>query len=124
MEERIHDQRLANEKILHKKLDAASWGVFFIWVAIAFLADVGWGAGLLGVGSIILGTQVIRKYLGLKLEGFWVVFGFFFVLGGVWELFNVQFIGIIPVLCIGVGLAVLVPTLLGKPRDFILCRYR
>jgi len=24
-------------------IDAAGWGLFFIWVGIAFLADVGWG---------------------------------------------------------------------------------
>ena len=124
MEEKNQNQRLTDNYVLHKKLDAASWSLFFIWMGIALFAEVGWGAGLLGVGFIILGTQVIRKYLGLKLEGFWVAFGFFFALGGLWELFNVQFIGIIPILCFGVGLAVLVFTLVGKARDSMLCRHR
>ncbi len=91
MEEKDQNQSWPDNDALRKKLDAVSWGLFFIWMGIAFLADVGWGAGFLGVGAIIFGTQVIRKYLGLKLEGFWVVMGFFFVCGGVWELFNGPF---------------------------------
>lgn len=91
MEEKNHSPKLTDNYVFHKKLDAAGWGLFFIWMGIAVLAHVGWGAGLLGVGVIILGTQVTRKYLGLRLKGFWVAFGFFFILGGVWELFNVSF---------------------------------
>ena len=121
MEERNHDQRSKNRHVLHKKLDAAGWGLFFIWVGIALFADVGWGAGLLGVGIIILGAQVARNYLGLKLEGFWVVAGFLFVLGGVWELFNVP-IDLMPILCISAGVALLVSVLIRKPGDSQLCR--
>jgi len=121
MEERNHAQRLKNRHVLHKKLDAARWGLFFIWIGIALVAHVGWGPGLLGVGIIILGAQVTRKYFGLKLEGFGVAVGFFFLLGGVWELFNVQF-GLLPILCIAVGVALLVSTLVGKPSDSVLCK--
>jgi hypothetical protein len=53
MEERNSDQRLVNGKDLHKKLDAVGWGSFFIWIGVAMLFNVGWGAGLLGVGVII-----------------------------------------------------------------------
>ena len=123
MEERNHDQKLTSKHVLHKKLDAVSWGLFFIWIGIALVAHVGWGAGLLGVGIIILGAQVIRKYLGLKLEGFWIVAGFLFVLGGVWELFNVP-LDLMPILCIAVGVALLVCTLVGKPGNSLSCRPR
>ena len=118
-----HDQGLTNRYVLNKKLDAASWGLFFIWIGIALFVHVGWGTGLLGVGIIILGAQVTRRYFGLKLEGFWVAIGFFFALGGVWELFNVQF-GLLPILCIAAGIALLVSSLVGKPGDSVLCRLR
>jgi hypothetical protein len=39
------------------------WGLFFIWMGIAVLADVGWGVGFLGVGLIILGALGAREYL-------------------------------------------------------------
>jgi hypothetical protein len=102
---------------------AWGWGLFFIWTGIAVLSDLGWGWGLLGVGIITLGAQVARKYFGLKLEGFWVAVGFFFVLGGVWKLLDVQ-LGLLPVLCIAVGIILLVSTLVGKPRHSSLCRFR
>jgi hypothetical protein len=123
MEERNHDQKLTSKHVLHKKLDAAGWGLFFIWVGIALVTHVGWAAGLLGVGIIILGAQVTRKYFGLKLEGFWVVSGFLFVLGGVWKLFNVP-LDLTPILCIVAGVVLLVSVLVRKPGDSASCRLR
>ncbi len=114
MEEKNHDE-LKNKRVLHHRLDAVGWSLFFIWMGIAFLADVGWGAGLLGVGIITLGIQLTRKSLGLRFEPFWVVVGFLFALGGVWELFQVRF-GLFPILCIAVGVAFLFSILVGK-RD-------
>lgn len=53
----------AQRKKLAWRLDAAGWGLFFSWLGIAVLADVGWGVGFLGVGLIILGGLVAREYL-------------------------------------------------------------
>jgi len=88
MAESDHDQRVANRRGLTKKLEAAGWGLFFIWIGIALLADVGWGVGLLGVGIIILGAQVSRRYLAL-----------------------------VPILCIVAGVALLASALDAGPRD-------
>lgn len=51
------------KKNLDRKVDAVGWGLFFIWMGIAILADVGWGIGLMGIGLIILGGLVAREYL-------------------------------------------------------------
>ncbi|MFN8521652.1 MAG: hypothetical protein U0821_00910 [Chloroflexota bacterium] len=67
---------------MHNRLEAAGWGLFFIWLAIAFLLDIGWGAALLGVGVIILGVQVARMYLRLHIEWFWLVLGLFSTVWG------------------------------------------
>ena len=99
-----------------RKLEAVSWGLFFVWIGIALLVDLGWGIGLLGVGVIILGTQMARKFMALQFETFWVVVGVLFVLGGVWELFSVR-VGLIPILCIVAGVALLVSALVGKAGD-------
>jgi hypothetical protein len=98
------------------KLDAVGWGLFFIWIGIALFANVSWGIGLLGVGIITLGGQVARKYMDLKFETFWIVVGLLFVLGGVWELFSVR-VSLVPLVCIGAGVALLVSALVGRPRD-------
>ena len=123
MEERNNDQRLVNGSALHKKLDAASWGLFFIWSGVAWLSDVGWGWGLLGVGIITLGAQAARKYFDLKLEGFWVAVGFIFVLAGIWELLDFQ-LGLLPILCVAAGVALVISALIGKLRHSSLCRLR
>ncbi len=123
MEERNNDQELKNKNALHKKLDAVGWGLFFIWTGVAVLFDVGWGWGLLGVGIITLGVQVARRYFDLRLEGFWVVVGFIFVLAGVLELLDFQ-LGLLPILCIAAGIALVVSTWIGKPRHSSLCRLR
>jgi len=105
-----HDERNpagANTWVLTRKLDAAAWGLFFIWTGIALLAGIGWGFGLLGVGIITLGGQFARKYFALTFEGFWVVVGLLFFVGGVWELLSVR-IGLVPILLIIAGAALLV----------------
>ena len=111
MADRYHDQTAVNRRALHKKLEAAGWALFFIWVGVALFAHIGWGVGLLGVGIIILGAQVARKYFALKLEGFWVAVGFLFGVGGFCKLVNVQ-LGLLPILCIVAGVALLVSTLI------------
>jgi hypothetical protein len=108
---------------LTRKLEAIGWALFFLWMGIALFAHIGWGAGLLGVGIITLGAQVARKYFALKLEGFWLAVGFFFVAGGIWKLFSIQ-LGLLPILCIVAGVVLLGSTLVGGPSDSALCRLR
>ncbi len=119
MKEMNNEQRLTSNVILSNRLDAAGWGLFFIWIGIALVSNLGWGAGLLGVGIITLGGQAARKYFGLRVEGFWVLVGSFFFLGGIWELANVQ-VGLMPILCIAVGLVFLVSTFVRKTGDCVL----
>ena len=116
MAECHNGQTMTKRGSLDKKLGAAAWGLFFIWTGIAFLADIGWGAGLLGVGIIALGAQVARRYFALKLEGFWVTVGFLFTVGGIWKLFQVQ-VGFMPILCIIAGFALLVSIFVGRARN-------
>jgi len=56
------EQKSVRKKV-HRQIDAIGWGVFFIWVGIAVLADLGWGVGLIGVGLIILGGFAARAHL-------------------------------------------------------------
>ena len=48
---------------LHRKLDAIGCALFFIWMGIAILANVGWGIGLIGIGLIILGGLAAKEYM-------------------------------------------------------------
>lgn len=95
------------------KLDSLGWALFFVWVGLALLLDVGWGIGLLGVGLITLGVQVARKSFALRVEAPWTLFGLLLVVGGAWELFEIE-VSLLPVLLIAVGVVVAVGALSGR----------
>jgi hypothetical protein len=103
---RVEHLPAANTLVVAHKLDAAAWGLFFVWIGVALMAGIGWGLGLLGVGAITLVGQVTRKYFGLAVEPFWVVVAFFFLLGGVGELLGLQF-SLVPIMLIVAGMALL-----------------
>lgn len=105
----VHHVPVMSTPTAHK-LDAALWGLFFLWAGIVLVAGLGWGVGLLGVGLITLGGQAARRYLGLALEGFWLLVGVFFLLGGVWELLGLRF-AVVPVLLIAIGITLLASAL-------------
>ncbi len=91
-----------------KQLDAGTWGVFFLWIGISFLAHLPWGIWLLGVGVIILGAQFARRMIDLRLDAFWLVAGALFLLGGVSDIARLKIhIAIIPALCIAAGIVLL-----------------
>ena len=98
---------------LSHKLDAIGWGLFFIWMGIAFLLDVGWGWSMVGIAIIILGEALIRKKMDLNVGGFWVVVGLLFLAGGLWELLEIQH-SIAPFAIIAIGVAVLWGAFSGK----------
>jgi len=95
------------ESELSNKLAAVAWGLFFVWIGIAVLADVGIGAGMLGVGIITLGAQIARRQFNLGIEGFWVVVGLLFLVGGLWNLFEAQ-LPLLPIVLIAAGILLLI----------------
>ncbi|UCD63124.1 MAG: hypothetical protein JSW34_10240 [Candidatus Zixiibacteriota bacterium] len=85
------------------RLGTVGWGLFFIWIGVAFLAELSLGVVLMGVGVITLFMQVLRSAYKLKLEWFWVAIGVLFLVGGIWELWEPE-LPLIPVLLIVAGL--------------------
>lgn len=111
-----------NRDLLHK-IDAVGWGVFLIWMGIAFLTNISWGIGLIGVGVIIIGGQAVRKYFQLPMERFWMIIGIVFLAWGVVELLSIQYGagvlipgGVLPILFIVAGIALVVSGLFRKPH--------
>ena len=107
---------VVDKQIRLEKLDGIAWGLFFLWIGIAFLANLGWGTGLLGIGIIILGGQTARKSIGFGFEMFWILVGFLFLLGGIWDLLSVR-VSLAPIVCIVAGVLLLASALLTKSRD-------
>lgn len=101
---------------VEKRLDALGWGLFFIWIGVALLAQLGWGVGLLGVGVLALGGQGARFHSGLKVDGFGIGFGVLLVAGGICHLLDVQH-GLTPVLCVAAGLALVISALVNRAKN-------
>lgn len=117
MTDQKNDEKKTIEKShAAKMLEVVGWGLFFIWIGISFLVKLHIGIGLLGVAVITLGTQMARKIYGLKLEGFWIIVGVLFLLGGIWELFTPT-IPLVPILLIVAGVVLLGSILLGKHKE-------
>lgn len=89
-----------------KLLESIGWGLFFVWVGISVLGKFHIGVGLMGIGVITLGGQAARVYYKLKPDGFWVVVGLLFLLGGIGELFQKK-IDLLPILLIAAGAVVM-----------------
>ena len=105
-----HVEQIPTRPVLAGRVDAAGWGLFFVWVGIALIAHLGWGMGLLGVGAITIGVQLARKYVGAGAEPFWVVVGLLFVAGAAAEFLKFEF-SFLPFVLILAGLALLVSAL-------------
>ncbi len=84
----------------------AVWGLLMVWIGAVLLFQWGWGIGFVGAGAILLGAQVVRRSLQLRVDGFALVVGAVFVICGAGSLFQVA-VDLFPVLCIVAGLALL-----------------
>ena len=99
----------------HRQLSAIGWGVLFIWVGIAALFNVGWGYGLIGVGVIILGSQIAHILVGeTHIDWFSTIVGLMFLFGGIWILFGIQ-VSLVPIFVIVAGVALLLSALTSRP---------
>jgi hypothetical protein len=92
-----------------------AWGLLLLWVGIAMLANLGWGIGLVGAGAIVLGAQAARRFIvELPFEGFSVIIGFVFVIGGVWKLVNGH-VDLVPIVALVAGAALILGAFTSKP---------
>jgi hypothetical protein len=89
-----------------RKLDAFGWGLFLIWLGIVLLAKAQTSVALLGIGIIMIGVQLARVVLKLRMEGFWFVAGLLFIVGALWQLANAR-IPLVPILLIAAGVALM-----------------
>ncbi len=99
-----------------ERLDTLVWGLLLVWIGLALLIALGWGIGLLGVGAILLGQQLAKRYIGSKLDTFWLVVGTVFVIGGITDLLGFH-ISLIPVACIVAGVVLLLSASFEKSTE-------
>jgi hypothetical protein len=96
----------SENRALARRLNVTARGLFFIWLGVAVLAQLGWGWTLLGIGVIVLGEQAARWRLDLKLSTAWTIGGAIFLVGGLWQLIHIQF-PLAPLLLILLGATII-----------------
>ncbi len=96
----------SDERALDKRIEAAAWGGFLVWIGVALLAHVGWGVGFLGASLITFGAQAWRKHRGVRVDRFSLMIGALFAVLGVWNVFEPR-VDIVPVLFIVAGIGLL-----------------
>ncbi len=101
------------QRDLANRIDTVSWALLFIWVGIAFLLKVGWPTGLIGVGILFAGEQIVRLVIKVKVEWFWGLVGLAFIAGGIWHLTESD-VPFVPILLILAGVVLLLSVVFKK----------
>lgn len=102
-----HGVGVRDPREAERRVAAAGWGAFFIWIGIAFIVGIGFAWTMIGVGAITMLTQLARTSVHLPVERFWIVVGGLFAAAGVWDLVGLG-IPLIPVLLIVLGTTIVV----------------
>jgi hypothetical protein len=99
-----------------RRVDAVSWAVFFIWIGVALLMNIGWAWALLGISAIVLGTQAALHLSGDKVEVFWIACGAVLLASAIWLMLGLTW-PLAPVLLVVLGIVMLGNSLFGgQPR--------
>ena len=92
---------------LSRQLESAAWGLFFLWMGIAWFSGIGWYWGMVGVGVIFLGEAIIQFHRNLSVSPMAVLFGLLFFTGGLWGISTAPF-ALLPVLFVLFGIAMVI----------------
>ncbi len=99
-----------------RSIDSIGWALFFMWVGIALLANLGWTVSLIGTAVIILVVQGLLYLRGERMDVFMAAVGVVLLIGAVADIYGSVWT-LFPALLIVIGIAMLADTLRGSPRD-------
>ena len=107
---------MSEQAAIAGKIAGASFGLFLVWVGASFLVQWGPGIGLLGIGVIILGAQLVRTFFNLAAEWFWIIVGALFLAAGASDLSGVPLPWnfLFPIFLIAVGAGLIFSIIKGK----------
>lgn len=98
----------------NKQLEQVAWGLVLILAGALFIIpdeQIPSGVWAVGFGLILLGLNLNRLRLDIKMSGFTLLVGIISLLSGLWDLFLEDTMGfeldIIPILLILIGLNIL-----------------
>ena len=114
----MNERAPQDRKVLNKRLETLSWGLFLIMcggVALVPNGVIPQGSWLLGAGLIMLGLNVARYLNGIRISGFTAVLGVIATASGIGSIAGVD-VPVLPVILILVGANLLLRPLFERPR--------
>ena len=78
---------------LNKRLESIAWGIFLIMIGCLWLIPnrpFPEGAGLIGIGIILLGLNLARNLSGIKMSGTTIFLGALSLIVGISDLFGLD----------------------------------
>jgi len=99
------------EAKLGKRIDAVGWALFFIMIGGIGLVPketIPEGTWLVGVGAIMLGTNLVRYKNNLKVSTFTIILGIIAIAAGLSGYYGMD-LPIFSILLILVGLSIILP---------------
>jgi hypothetical protein len=91
---------------VRRRIDAAAWASFFIWIGSSMLVNVGWGWFLAGLGAIVLTAQTALRIAGERMERGWLACGVLLLVAALWDILGLNW-PFAPLLMILLGVIVL-----------------
>ena len=98
--------RISANGTFARRIDAAGWAVFFIWVGISLLTGIGWTWSLVGTAAIILAVQAALLLRGEAVDLFMAAVGIVLLGGSVADLYGLPW-SFLPAALIVIGVAML-----------------
>ena len=112
-------RQIKQKNALNKRLEAISWALFLIMIAVLWLMPEGRmpkDAWLIGVGLIMLGLNGTRYLYGIKLSGFTIVLGIVALAYGTSSSLGVS-LPFFPILFLIIGASIILFPLIKKKRS-------
>jgi len=100
---------------LDRRVDSGTMGVFLLLLGTGLLLGIGWGAGLIGVGIILLVEQAVRRHLAVNFDWFWVGVGLVSVFCGISMLLGANF-SLVPIIIMVIGVSLIASAAKGKQK--------
>jgi hypothetical protein len=98
------EYRRAERRARDRQINSVSGGILLIWIGFALLFKIGWGAGLIGVGIVLLAEQFARQLWSIKFESSWLVVGVAALVIGILMTIEVK-MSAVPIILIAIGVA-------------------
>lgn len=105
--------RFAANSTFSRSVDSTGWALFFVWVGVALLADIGWRWSLIGTAIIVLGVQLVLFFRKERMDVFMTAVGAVLLIGTIADMLGSAW-SLVPAFLIVIGVVMLADAVRGR----------